>query len=138
MCELTGKNLEGPGEEEASTFLQSEELAEEEEERQAAEDDGEDHQSLDRLDPLCRRGRKRRALSGSDRQSSSSPSSVHNADFNQGEHGGEEMETWKTTTTNAKVCADASRLRRVRASSLREHNELASGHVYFWECVMDP
>lgn len=38
--ELTGKNLEGSGEEEASTFLQSEELAEEEEERQAAEDDG--------------------------------------------------------------------------------------------------
>lgn len=38
--ELTGKNLEGPGEEEASAFLQSEELAEEEEERQAAEDDG--------------------------------------------------------------------------------------------------
>lgn len=40
VVKLTGKNLEGPGEEEASTFLQSEELAEEEEERQAAEDDG--------------------------------------------------------------------------------------------------
>lgn len=50
---LTGKNLEGSGEEEASAFLQSEELAEEQEERQAAEDDGEDHESLDRLDPLC-------------------------------------------------------------------------------------
>lgn len=54
--ELTGKNLEGPGEEEASTFLQGEELAEEQEEGQAAEDDGEDHESLDRLDPLCRGG----------------------------------------------------------------------------------
>lgn len=38
--ELTGKDLEGSGEEEASALLQSEELAEEEEERQAAEDDG--------------------------------------------------------------------------------------------------
>ena len=55
-CQLTGKYLEGPSEEEASTLLQSEELAEEEEERQAAEDDGEDHETLDRLNPLCRRG----------------------------------------------------------------------------------
>lgn len=52
--ELTGKNLEGSSEEEASALLQSEELAEEEEERDAAEDDGEDHESLDRLNPLCR------------------------------------------------------------------------------------
>lgn len=51
--ELTGQNLEDTGDEETSAFLQSEELAEEEEEREAAEDDGEDHQSLDRLDPLC-------------------------------------------------------------------------------------
>lgn len=50
--EQTGKDLEGSSEEEASTFLQSEELAEEEEEGQAAEDDGEDHESLDRLNPL--------------------------------------------------------------------------------------
>lgn len=50
---LTGKNLEGSGQEEASAFLESEELAEEQEERQAAEDDGEDHESLDRLNPLC-------------------------------------------------------------------------------------
>lgn len=56
VCELTGKNLEGSSEEEASTFLQSEELAEEQEERDAAEDDGEDHESLDRLDPFCRGG----------------------------------------------------------------------------------
>lgn len=60
--ELTGKNLEGSGEEEASTFLQGEELAEEEEERQAAEDDGQDHQGLDRLDPLCRRGRRLQSI----------------------------------------------------------------------------
>lgn len=53
---LTGKNLEGSGEEEASALLQGEELAEEQEEGQAAEDDGEDHESLDRLDPLCRGG----------------------------------------------------------------------------------
>lgn len=58
--ELTGKYLEGPGEEEAPTLLQSEELAEEEEERQAAEDDGEDHDTLDRLDPLCRKGGERK------------------------------------------------------------------------------
>lgn len=55
MCKLTGKDLEGSGEEEASALLQSEELAEEEDERQAAEDDGKDHEGLDRLDPLCRR-----------------------------------------------------------------------------------
>lgn len=53
---LTGKNLEGSGEEEASSFLQGEELAEEQEEGQAAEDDGEDHESLDRLDPLWEGG----------------------------------------------------------------------------------
>lgn len=50
--EQTGKDLEGSSEEETSTFLQSEELAEEQEERQAAEDNGEDHDSLDRLNPL--------------------------------------------------------------------------------------
>lgn len=60
--ELTGKNLEGSGEEEASTFLQGEELAEEQEEGQAAEDDGEDHESLDRLDPLCGGGVSERRL----------------------------------------------------------------------------
>lgn len=48
----TGKNLEDTGDEETSTFLQSEELAEEEEEGETAEDDGEDHQRLDRLDPF--------------------------------------------------------------------------------------
>lgn len=52
----TGKNLEGSGEEEASALLQSEELDEEEEEGEAAEDDGEDHEGLDRLDPLSSRG----------------------------------------------------------------------------------
>ena len=52
-AELTGEDLEGSGEEEASTLLQSEELDEEEEEGQAAEDDGQDHESLDRLNPLC-------------------------------------------------------------------------------------
>lgn len=49
---LTGKDLEGSGDEEASALLQSKKLAEEEEERQAAEDDGQDHEGLDRLDPL--------------------------------------------------------------------------------------
>lgn len=49
---LTCKDLEGSGEEEASALLQGEELAEEEDEGQAAEDDGQDHESLDRLDPL--------------------------------------------------------------------------------------
>lgn len=58
--ELTGKDLEGSSEEEASTLLQSEKLAEEEEERQAAEDDGQDHESLDRLDPLCRGRREKK------------------------------------------------------------------------------
>lgn len=48
----TGKDLESSSEEEASTLLQSEELAEEQEEREAAEDDGQDHESLDRLNPL--------------------------------------------------------------------------------------
>lgn len=48
----TGKDLEGSSEEEASALLQSEELAEEEEEREEAEDDGQDHESLDRLNPL--------------------------------------------------------------------------------------
>lgn len=57
--ELTGEDLEGSSEEEASALLQSEELAEEEEEGQAAEDDGEDHESLDRLNPLCRRKEER-------------------------------------------------------------------------------
>lgn len=65
--ELTGKNLEGSSEEEASALLQSEELAEEEEEREAAEDDGQDHESLDRLNPLCR-GRRRRWFSMSNDQ----------------------------------------------------------------------
>lgn len=60
VCELTSKNLEGSGDEEASTFLQSEELAEEQEERDAAEDDGEDHESLDRLDPHCKGGMRER------------------------------------------------------------------------------
>jgi len=50
----TCKDLEGSSEEEASTLLQSKELAEEQEERQAAEDDGQDHEGLDRLDPLSR------------------------------------------------------------------------------------
>lgn len=54
LNELTGKDLEGAGEEEASALLQGEELAEEEEERQDAEDDGQDHESLDRLNPLCK------------------------------------------------------------------------------------
>lgn len=53
--ELTGKDLEGSSEEEASALLQSEELAEEEQERNAAEDDGQDHESLDCLNPFCRR-----------------------------------------------------------------------------------
>ena len=77
MPELTGKDLEGSSEEEASTLLQSEELAEEEEERQAAEDDGQDHEGLDRLDPLCKggRGRGKRVLSITDLQSSLSKAS---------------------------------------------------------------
>lgn len=61
--ELTGKDLEGSCEEEASALLQSEELAEEEEERQAAEDDGQDHESLDCLNPLCRERSKKDMLS---------------------------------------------------------------------------
>lgn len=51
---LTSKDLESSSEEEAPSLLQSEELAEEQEEGQAAEDDGQDHEGLDRLDPLCR------------------------------------------------------------------------------------
>lgn len=56
---LTSKDLEGSSEEEASTLLQSEELAEEEKERQAAEDDGQDHECLDRLNPLCKKRREK-------------------------------------------------------------------------------
>lgn len=56
---LTSKDLEGSSEEEASALLQSEELAEEEEEGQAAEDDGQDHECLDRLNPLCKKRKEK-------------------------------------------------------------------------------
>lgn len=88
-AELTGEDLEGSGEEEASALLQSEELDEEEEEGQAAEDDGQDHESLDRLNPLCRGeeggGRRRKEEeSVNNRSSSSSKASfVHNVGFNE-------------------------------------------------------
>lgn len=52
-----GKDLEGSGKEEAAALLQGEELAEEQEERQEAEDDGQNHQGLNRLDPLPTRCR---------------------------------------------------------------------------------
>ena len=82
--ELTGEDLEGSGEEEASALLQSEELDEEEEEGQAAEDDGQDHESLDRLDPLCRgeEGGGEESVVNN-RSSSSKASFVHNVGFNE-------------------------------------------------------
>ena len=83
--ELTGEDLEGSGEEEASALLQSEELDEEEEEGQAAEDDGQDHESLDRLDPLCRgeEGGGEESVVNNRSSSSSKASFVHNVGFNE-------------------------------------------------------
>lgn len=46
------KNLENASKVEPSTLSESEELAEEQEQRQNTEDDGQDHQSLDRLQPF--------------------------------------------------------------------------------------
>lgn len=46
------KDLENASKVEPSTLCESEQLAEEQEQRQHTEDDGQDHQSLDRLQPF--------------------------------------------------------------------------------------
>lgn len=52
---LTSKDLENASKVEPSALSESEELAEEQEQRQYAEDDGKDHQSLDTLQPFCKK-----------------------------------------------------------------------------------
>lgn len=53
---LTGQDLEDGGEEEAAALDQPEELIEEGDEGEDAEEDGEDHEGLNRLDPVWSRG----------------------------------------------------------------------------------
>lgn len=55
---LTSQDLEGSSEEEASSLLKREKLAEKQEQRQDAEDDGQDHEGLDRLNPNCNTDKK--------------------------------------------------------------------------------
>lgn len=52
---LTGQDLEDGGEEESAALDQPEELVEEGDEGEDAEEDGENHEGLNRLDPVWRR-----------------------------------------------------------------------------------
>lgn len=56
---LTGQDLEDGSEEEAAALDQPEELVEEGDEGKDAEEDGEDHEGLNRLNPVWSRGKGR-------------------------------------------------------------------------------